>query len=92
LIAGNFAGEIGLLSGGRSLVDAIAIGEVDALLIDSEQLHALLIGDAALGEKITRAIIMRRMPLVESSTGGPVLIGAARTQSPGWTYWRSVGG
>ena len=74
---GNFAGEIGLLSGARSLVDGYAIGDVEALLIDSEQLHALLIAEATLGEKITRAFILRRVALVETGTGGPVLVGAA---------------
>jgi thioredoxin reductase (NADPH) len=58
-------------------VDAVAVGDVEALLINSEQLHALLIAEASLGEKIMRALILRRVALIESGTGGPVLIGAA---------------
>jgi thioredoxin reductase (NADPH) len=75
--AGSFSGELGQLSGRRSLVDAVAAGDVEALLIDPEQLHALLIAEAALGEKIMRAMILRRVALIETGTGGPVLIGGA---------------
>jgi thioredoxin reductase (NADPH) len=76
-VAGAFSGELGQLSSRRSLVDAVAIGEVEALLIIPEQLHALLVAEAALGEKIMRALILRRVALIETGTGGPVLIGAA---------------
>src|SRR5436853_7348783 len=40
-VAGSFSGELGLLSGRRSLVDAVALGDVEALRIDSAQLHTL---------------------------------------------------
>ena len=76
-VAGSFSGELGLLSGRHALVDAIAVGDVEALLIDSERLHALLVAEAALGEKIMRAMILRRVALIETGTGGPVLIGPA---------------
>src|SRR2546426_3875849 len=76
-VAGAFSGELGQLSSRRSLVDAVALGDVEALLIASEQLHELLIAEAALGEKIMRALILRRVALIETGTGGPVLIGAA---------------
>ena len=33
--------------------------------------------EAALGEKLMRAMILRRVALIESGAGGPVLIGAA---------------
>src|SRR5436190_1996441 len=76
-VAGAFSGELGQLSSRRSLVDAVAVGDVEALLISPEQLHALLIAEAALGEKVMRALILRRVALIETGTGGPVLIGAA---------------
>ena len=76
-VAGSFTGELSQLSRGRALVDGVAVGEVEALLIDSDQLHALLIAEAALGEKIMRALILRRVALIETGTGGPVLIGSA---------------
>ena len=74
---GMFSGELGQLSGRRSLVDAVAIGEVQTLLVGAEQLRALLIAEAVLGEKMMRALILRRMALIETGTGGPVLIGAS---------------
>ena len=76
-VSGAFTGEIGQLSGRRSFVDATAIGDVEALLIASDQLRALLIADAMLGEKIMRALILRRVALIESGIGGPVLVGTA---------------
>ncbi len=50
-VAGSFSGELGQLSSRRSLVDGVAVGDVEALLISPDQLHALLIAEAALGEK-----------------------------------------
>src|SRR5204862_3496794 len=65
------------LSRKPSFVDGIAVGETYTLEIDAEQLHALLVAEAALGEKFMRAMILRRVALIESGAGGPVLIGAA---------------
>jgi thioredoxin reductase (NADPH) len=73
---GSFSGELGLLSGQRSLVDGVAVGKLDALLIDPDHLRSLLIAEAALGEKIMRAMILRRVALIETGTGGPVLVGS----------------
>jgi len=74
---GSLAGEIGQLARRRSLVDGVAVGDVEGLLIDSDHLQALLVGDAALGEKIMRALIIRRVGLLEAGYGGPVLVGNA---------------
>ncbi len=74
---GNFSGELSQLSRRPSFVDGIALGETDTLEIDAEQLHALPIAEATLGEKMMRAMILRRVALIESGAGGPVLIGAA---------------
>src|SRR5437773_10169611 len=76
-VAGALSGELGQLSSWRSLVDAGAVGDVEALLISPEQLHALLIAEAALGEKVMRALILQRVAVIETGTGGPVLIGPA---------------
>jgi thioredoxin reductase (NADPH) len=73
---GSFSGEVGQLSGRRSFVDGVAVGTVEGLLIKPEQLRALLVADANLGENIMRALILRRVGLLETGTGGPVLIGA----------------
>lgn len=76
---GGFTGEIGALSNAPSYVDVVAIGHVRALLIDAEQLRALLIAEAELGERIMRALILRRVALIEAGTGGPVLVGSRST-------------
>jgi thioredoxin reductase (NADPH) len=71
---GEFLGETGQLSGRPSLVDGTAVTEVEALLIPPDGLRALLISEAELGERIMRALILRRVVLIESG-GGPVLVG-----------------
>ena len=73
---GSFIAEVGQLSGRPSFVDAVARGEVAALLIPAENLRALVIAEAELGERIMRALILRRVALIESGAGGPVLIGS----------------
>jgi thioredoxin reductase (NADPH) len=72
-----FSGELAQLSGRRSLVDGVAVGELRTLLIPPERLRALLIAEAVLGEKMMRALILRRIGLIESGAGGPLLVGAA---------------
>src|SRR5499427_3932806 len=74
--AGAFSGELSQLSGRPSLVDGVAVGEVEAIEIPGEQLHAVLVADAALGEKLMRAMILRRVALIETGAGGPVLVGS----------------
>jgi thioredoxin reductase (NADPH) len=73
---GQFLAEVGQLSGGVSLVDGKAEGEVEALLIPPDGLRRLLVAEAELGERITRALILRRVNLIQSGGGGPVLIGS----------------
>ena len=72
---GQFLAEIGQLSGRVALVDGHAEGEVETLLIPPERLRALLVAEADLGERIMRALILRRVRLIQGGVGGPVLIG-----------------
>src|SRR5258707_4796121 len=72
---GQFVAEVGQLSGQPAFVDVHAIDDVEALLIPSEQLGALMIEGPELGERIMQALILRRVALIEAGTGGPVLIG-----------------
>ena len=72
---GEFMGEVGQLGGAASFTDAQAIDEVEALVIPADRLRALIIGEAALGERVIRALILRRALLIESESSGPVLIG-----------------
>jgi thioredoxin reductase (NADPH) len=77
---GGFSAEVGQLSGGYSLVDGYADEDVEALLVPPAQLRALIIAEADLGERIVRALILRRVGLIVSGASGPVLIG--RPESP----------
>ena len=72
---GQFTGEVAQLSTGVAVVDADADDDVEALLIPSDQLHALIVAEAELGERIVRALILRRVAHIESGGSGPVLIG-----------------
>jgi thioredoxin reductase (NADPH) len=73
---GEFLGEVGGLSGGRALVDAVALEEVETRLVPPERLRALIIAEAELGERIMRALILRRVALIQSGASGATLIGA----------------
>ncbi|HEY6353152.1 MAG TPA: FAD-dependent oxidoreductase [Burkholderiaceae bacterium] len=77
---GQFTAEVGTLSGQPSLVDAHALEDVEALLLKPGQLRALIIAEADLGERLVRALILRRVALIESAHSGPALIG--QPQSP----------
>jgi thioredoxin reductase (NADPH) len=72
---GHFMGELAQLSGRPALVDVIAREPVEALIIRPERLRALFIGEAELGERIMRALILRRVGLLETEAGGPVIVG-----------------
>ncbi len=72
---GQFVGEVVQLSGRASLVDAVAEGEVEALVLPPDGLRSLLVADAALGERIMRALILRRVALLQGA-GGVTLIGS----------------
>lgn len=72
---GAFMGELAQLSGRPSLVDAQATQDVDAVLIPPDRLRALFVEEAELGERIMRALILRRVALIERGAGGPVVVG-----------------
>jgi thioredoxin reductase (NADPH) len=57
------------------LVDAYALEPVEALVIPPDRLRALLVAEAELGERIMRALILRRVGLLETGAGGPVIVG-----------------
>jgi len=74
---GQFIGELAQLAGRPSLIDARTLEPGEALVIPPEQLRALLIAEAELGERIMRALILRRVNLLERGVGGPVIVGHA---------------
>jgi len=73
---GQFLAEVGQLSGRPALVDALALEAVEALVIPPDQLRALLVAEADLGERIMRAMILRRVGLIERGVG-LVLVGCS---------------
>ncbi|PSJ62810.1 FAD-dependent oxidoreductase [Pseudaminobacter soli (ex Li et al. 2025)] len=74
---GAFLGELAQLAGRPALVDAHAQDLLEALVIGPDRLRALLIAEAELGERIMRALILRRVGLLETGAGGPILVGRA---------------
>jgi thioredoxin reductase (NADPH) len=74
---GEFLGELAQLSGRPSLVDGLALTDVEAIVIPSPRLRDLMIAEAEIGERIMRALILRRVGLLEQNVGGPVIVGRA---------------
>ncbi len=74
---GSFMGELAQLSGRPSLVDGRATKPVEALVIPSRRLSDVLVAEAEVGEGIMRALILRRVGLLESGISGPVIVGRA---------------
>jgi thioredoxin reductase (NADPH) len=73
---GSFMGELAQLSGRPSLVDAHALTDVEAVIVPTERLRGLFIAEAELGERIMRALILRRVGLIERGAG-PIVIGGS---------------
>ena len=63
---GQFLADVGQLSTRATLVDGTAEGDVETLLIPTEGLRALLVAEAELGERIMRALILRRVALLQA--------------------------
>src|SRR6476646_1723047 len=74
---GSFMGELAQLSDRPSLVDAYAKEAVEALVIPPRRLRDLMVEEAELGERIMRALILRRVSLLDVGAGGPVIVGSA---------------
>jgi thioredoxin reductase (NADPH) len=74
---GAFMGELAQLAGRPALVDARAQEHVEALIIPPERVRAMFVAEAEVGERIMRALILRRVGLLETGAGGPVIIGRA---------------
>ena len=81
VVPGEVIAEVGQLSGrpDLSVFDARAVGDVEAIVVPPEALRGLLVAEAELGERILRALILRRVALIEIGFGGPVLVGALKS-------------
>ena len=71
---GQFSGEEGQLAGRQAMENSWAVGPLDTLAMSSESLRMLLVAQAELGERIVRALILRRIILMQKNSGGPVII------------------
>jgi thioredoxin reductase (NADPH) len=79
ILPGELLAELGALSGKPCAIDVQAVEGVEAIVVPPEQLRALLIAEAELGERILRALILRHVAQIETGFGGPVLIGPLRS-------------
>ncbi len=74
---GQFTGELHQLGDRPALARAVAGAEgCIAQPLDAQRLRALIVGSAEIGETIMRAMILRRVGLLERGIG-PVLLGRA---------------
>ncbi|RZJ05530.1 MAG: FAD-dependent oxidoreductase [Brevundimonas sp.] len=74
--AGQFTGEVSQLAGRAALAEGRAGPEgCHAVPLDAPHLRALVIGSAEVGEIVMRALILRRVGLIEGGASGSVLIG-----------------
>lgn len=85
---GQFSGEVSQLAGRASLAEGRAgVGGCVAAPIDAAHLRALMIGSAEVGEIVMRALILRRVGLIEGGVAGSILVG-----HPGDANLRSLQG
>jgi thioredoxin reductase (NADPH) len=77
---GQLTGEVSQLAGRASLTVGRAGPEgCRALPFDAGHLRALVVGTAEVGEVIMRALILRRVALIEEGSAGSVLVGRPGT-------------
>ncbi|RDK07209.1 FAD-dependent oxidoreductase [Cupriavidus lacunae] len=72
---GEFTSDITQLSNKPAVVDAHVIDDVEALLLRPGELSAVMVSEADLGEKLMRALILRRALAMEHGRG-VVIVGA----------------
>src|SRR5439155_3671015 len=78
---GQFTGEVGTLSGRRTLFLVRASKPSEVIELDRQHMMTLIQTDAELGDILIRAFILRRAELITAGVGDSVLIGS--THSPG---------
>jgi thioredoxin reductase (NADPH) len=76
---GEFTGEVGTLSGRRTLFRVRATKPGKVIEVDRQDMRALVQSDAELGEILTRTFILRRVELVAAGMGDVVLIGSTHS-------------
>jgi thioredoxin reductase (NADPH) len=74
--AGNFTGEITMISGQRCLVRGRVTEAGEFLEISGDRLRSLVARDAELGDIFMRAFILRRLALITRGAGTIVVMGS----------------
>jgi thioredoxin reductase (NADPH) len=77
--AGEFTGEVDMISGRQSLVRARTLEESELLEIDLPDLRHIVQTDAELSELFLRAFVLRRAHLIANTLGGVVLVGSGHS-------------
>ena len=77
--SGQFTGEVGTLSGRRTLFRVRATKPGKVIELDRQHMRALVQSDAELGQILMRAFILRRVELVAAGVGDVVLIGSTHS-------------
>jgi thioredoxin reductase (NADPH) len=77
--AGQFTGEVNLLSGRRALVRIRATEKSEVVEVNRECGLALVQTDSELGELLMRAFILRRAELIARGAGDVVLVGSSHS-------------
>jgi thioredoxin reductase (NADPH) len=77
--AGEFTGEVNMLSGRRSLVRVRMSESGELLVITPETLRKMVQSDAELSELLMRAFILRRVALIRHELGDTILIGSTHS-------------
>jgi thioredoxin reductase (NADPH) len=77
--AGQFTGEVNMISGRPALLRARARESGEVIELDRERMVALVQMDAELSDILMRAFILRRVELIASGLGDVVLIGSAHS-------------
>src|SRR4051794_2361349 len=77
LRAGQFSGELNLLTGRPGLVTVRATSAGEVIELDRDALLALVQTDAELSEILMRAFILRRVTLLERGFGDVIVLGSA---------------
>ena len=73
---GEFTGDVNLLSGRGTLIRVRALEACTLLEIDRANLRHIMQTDAALGEILLNAFLLRRVYLISNSVGDAALIGS----------------
>src|SRR6202166_3197583 len=74
--AGEFTGEITMISGSRGLMRGRVTEAGEFLEMSSDELRTLVARDAELSEIFMRAFILRRVALISRSKGNVILMGS----------------